>query len=70
MKKIILYRNNNSILGSDGLMYIDGRFNINSTINEVKKRNERYFKNFPHKMADGFRFCSDRLVENGEMINF
>ena len=68
MKKIILYRNNYSILGSDGLMHIDGRFSLQSTINEVKKRNERYSKNFPHLICDGFRFCDNRLNEFGNII--
>lgn len=69
MKKIILYKNGFSLLGSDSLMYIDGRYNLQSTIAEVQKRNERYLKNFPHLIADGFRFCSDRLVESGNIIN-
>lgn len=68
MKKIILYQGERNMLGSDGLMYIDGRFNLSSTIREVEKRNARFSKNFPHKIADGFRFCSDRLVEYGTII--
>ena len=69
MKKIILYRNGYSIAGSDKLMYIDGRYNLESTKEEVRKRNKRYEKNFSHLLADGFRYCTDRLVEHGNVVS-
>ena len=49
------------IIASDGLMIIDGRLNIENTKKEVRKRNERYKRYFPHKVCDSFYFCSDRL---------
>lgn len=69
MKRVILYREGRSILGSDGLLYIDGRFNLISIINYIKDRNKRVEKNFPHKVADGFIFCDERLNEYGKIIN-
>jgi hypothetical protein len=61
MTKIILTQNGSDILGSDGLMYVDGRLNFNNVKHEVVKRNSRYEKNFPHKLADGFYFVNSRL---------
>ena len=68
MKRIILVQGNKDILGSDGLMYIDGRFSINTTINEVKKRNNRYVTNFPHKVATGFYFAGEHLKQISKII--
>jgi hypothetical protein len=68
MKRILLYIGNYRILGSDGLMYIDGRLNNNSIKWKVKERNERYKANFPHKVCDGFRFCDDKLNEFGSIL--
>lgn len=68
MQRIILYIGEKNIIGSDGLMKIDGRFKMESIKNEVKKRNERYIKKFPHLVADGFRFCNERLTERGQII--
>ena len=61
MKRIILTQKGNDILGSDGLMYTDGRLNINSVKNKVHERNKRFEKNFPHKLADGFYFVGEQL---------
>lgn len=70
MKKIILYKNGFSLCcGSDQLMYVDGRFNIESIKREVRMSNERKRNNFPHLVADGFRFCDNRLNEYGGIIN-
>jgi len=41
------------ILASDGIMYVDGRYNMNNVIEAVKERNKR-MKNFPHKIAYSF----------------
>jgi hypothetical protein len=70
MKRIILTIKGEDILGSDGLMKIDGRYNFNSQINEIKKRNERYEKNFPHKIADGFYMVNERLQKVSGRIEF
>jgi hypothetical protein len=61
MKKIILKKNGCDLLGSDSLMYVDGRFKLSNVIKEVEKRNKRYSKNFPHKVADSFYFAGERL---------
>ena len=69
MKRLILTIDNKDILGSDGLMYIDGRLNLNSIKQRVKQRNEKYMKNFPHKIADGFYFVNERLNKTSNTIN-
>ncbi len=69
MKRILLYIGNSRILGSDGLMYIDGRLNNNSIKWKVRERNDRYKANFPHKVCTGFRFCDERLNEFGTIVN-
>lgn len=68
MKKIILYRNGESLMGTDQLMNINGRYNLDSIVRLVEERNARFAKNFPNKVADGFRFCDDRLNEYGGII--
>ncbi len=68
MKRIFLYIGENRIIGSDGLMYIDGRLSNRSIKWKVRERNERYKANFPHKVCDGFRFCDERLNEYGKTI--
>ena len=68
MRKAILYRENNCIPASSGLVYLDGRFNLCSIKNYIKDRNKRVEANFPHLICDGFRFCDDRLNEYGSII--
>jgi len=50
-------------------MFIDGRYNRISQINTVEQRNERFKKNFPHKVADGFYIVDERLNQVGDIIN-
>lgn len=38
----------------ESIMYVDGRYSANRIKDEVRKRNERFAKNFPHKLADAF----------------
>ena len=61
MKRIILTQQGNDILGSDGLLFIDGRLNFQSIKAKVLQRNKKYKKQFPHKIADGFYFAGIRL---------
>lgn len=68
MKSIFLYIGDKRIIGSDGLMHIDGRLNIQSIKEKVRSRNSNYEKHFPHKICDGFRFCDRRLNEYGKII--
>ena len=69
MKRIILTQKNADILGSDGLMYIDGRLNLQNVKAKIKQRNERYAKNFAHKIADGFYFVGERLTKQSNIFN-
>jgi hypothetical protein len=63
MKRIILIKDSQDILGSDGLMLIDGRFSMESIRNQVKDRNKRYSKNFPHLVCDSFYFAGEHLKQ-------
>ena len=51
---IQLKQNEQNIIASDGIMFVDGRLGLSKVIEEVKKRNKRFEKNFPHKIADAF----------------
>lgn len=70
MQKILLTKDGIELLGTDGLMYIDGRKNLHNQILEVKARNKRYAKNFPHKIANGFFKVNDRLQKITGLIEF
>lgn len=61
MKTLQLYHNGKEILATDGIMYVDGRFNHRSIVNAVKERNNRYEKNFPHKVATEFGIYAGRI---------
>lgn len=61
MKTIQLFKDGKEIIASDGIMYVDGRYNLNSIRREVIARNGRYAKNFPHKLADSFAIYSGRI---------
>lgn len=68
MKRVILYIDDISILGSDGLLHIDGRFNLESTKEYIRNRNKRVEKNLPKLVCNGFRFCDERLKEFGNIV--
>ena len=70
MQKIALTKNGKEILGSDGIMFIDGRKTITNQIEEVKKRNKSLIKNFPHKVADGFYKVDRQYKQISDIINF
>ena len=36
-----LFKDEKEILGSDGIMYVDGRYNMGNVIEAVKERNNR-----------------------------
>lgn len=65
MKKLQLFINGKEIIASDGLMYVDGRFNISSVKNAVIERNNKYAANFPNKVANGFSFYKGNEIRNG-----
>ncbi len=54
MNRIQLVRNGIEIIATDGQMYIDGRWNLSTIKYEVSKRNNRFQKNFPDKIATAF----------------
>lgn len=54
MKKLQLFRQGVPIIATDGVMNVDGRYGLNRTIKAVQDRNNRFSKNFPHKVADSF----------------
>lgn len=56
-----LYRDGKEILGSDGVMHVDGRFNVESIRLTIKDRNTRYAKNLPRKVADSFACYKGRI---------
>lgn len=68
MKKVILRREGRDLVGSYQLAYIDGRFNLQSTINYLLDRNKRFEKNLPHIMADEFYFVDERLKRTSDNI--
>ena len=63
MKRIILTQKGRDILGSDGLLLIDGRFNLESIKEVIFARNNTLKKNFPNKIADGFYLAGEHLKQ-------
>lgn len=61
MKTLQLFRDGKEILGSDGIMYVDGRFNHYNIVTSVIERNNSYAKNFPHKVATSFAIYNGRI---------
>lgn len=61
MKTLQLFKDGKEIIASDGILHVDGRYNLQSIINVVRKRNERFSVNFPHKIADSFAIYSGRI---------
>ena len=66
--KVILFRDKKEILGSDGLMKIDGRYNLSSIRQTIIDRNKRVVKNFPNKVADAYAICDNNLNYNNNNI--
>lgn len=54
MTTLQLFKDGKELLASDGIMYVDGRYSMNRIKDEVRKRNEQFAANFPHKIADSF----------------
>jgi len=69
MKYIQLMKNGKTILGSDGVMLIDGRLSIRSTYIKIHERNRSFSKNFPHKLADQFYFTDKRWNKISSIFN-
>ena len=66
--KVILFRDKKEILGSDGLMKIDGRYNLSSIRQTIIDRNKRVVKNFPNEVADAYVICDNNLKYNDNNI--
>lgn len=66
--KLQLYRNGAPIMGSDGILTVDGRSNVYTWRTNVMQRNRRYEKNFPHLIADGFKKLNKSFVEVGVFV--
>lgn len=69
MKKLQLYRDGKPMLGTDGVMHVDGRFNACNVKLSVINRNKRYAKNLPHLVCDGFKYCDTRYKEISNLIS-
>lgn len=66
--KILLFRNNQRIIGSTGFMNVDGRYNQSSIRQTIIDRNKRVVKNFPNEVADAFVICDNNLNYNNNNI--
>ena len=66
--KILLFRNNQRILGSTGFMNVDGRYNQSSIRQTIIDRNKRVVKNFQNEVADAFVICDNNLNYNNNNI--
>lgn len=70
MKTLQLFKDGKEILGSDGIMYVDGRLNPGNVKREVIERNKHYKKNYPHRLADAFAAYTGRIGGNmGRIVN-
>lgn len=61
MARIILTRGGADVLGSDGLLHVDGRKSLSTIKEMVRERNRTFEKNFPDKVADGFYIAGEKL---------
>jgi|GEM_PF-3798730 len=68
--KLQLFIDNKEILATDGTMIVDGRFSIYSITNAVRERNEKFAKNFPHKVCDGFAIYKGDKISNGYGVQY
>ena len=66
--KILLFRNNQRIIGSTGFMNVDGRYNQSSIRQTIIDRNKRVVKNFPNEVANAYAICDDKLNYKNENI--
>ena len=64
MKILQLFKDGKEIIATDGILYVDGRFNRNNIAEAVRFRNSKFAANFPHKLADSFAIYSGRIGSN------
>lgn len=69
MKILQLFKDGKELLGSDGIMYIDGRFSNANIYREVRARNNRFAQNFPHKIADQYALYTGRIGSTLSKLN-
>jgi hypothetical protein len=55
---IQLYKNKIEMLGSDGIMCIDGRWSISTIINKVHERNEKFSE---YKKCTSFGIYANKI---------
>ena len=58
----LIDKDNREMLGSDGVMRVDGRYTLETIKSCVRRRNIQYSKNFPHKIAKGFIFKGKKVL--------
>ena len=70
MKLLQLFKDGKQLLGSDGILYVDGRFNAQSIKLAVIERNKKYNAYFQHKIADSFSIYNGRIGSSlGKIAN-
>lgn len=53
----------------DGVMKVDGRFNLSSIRQTIIDRNKRMVKNFPNSVANGYALCSSNWKPYSNVMN-
>ena len=61
-----LYKNNQAMIATDGVMCVDGRYTIENIKAQVRERNKSLKKNFPHKLVDSFTIYKGDLRYNNQ----
>lgn len=61
MKYLQLYKDGKQLLGSDGIMSVDGRYSNSTIYCKVRERNNKFAANFPHKVADQYAIYNGRI---------
>jgi hypothetical protein len=67
MGNVFLYRNAERIIGSVGLVWCE-KIDIKSVRDTILELNSKRL-NFPHQIADSFKFCNSQLIETSQLIN-
>lgn len=59
-----LTKDSKDIIATDGRLWVDGRNSLNAIYKSVLERNDSFKKNFPHKIATGFRYKGTEVLLN------
>jgi len=60
MLLILVDKDGEEMIGSDGYLRPDMRKSLENIKTDVRNRNEMFKKNFPHKIAYGFKFWDNK----------